>query len=123
MDEGAGILLPVAGPVGVGTVSSVQESERVFIIGVDADWRYTNPQFRDITLTSIMKLMDTTTYDVIKAVVDGTFTGVIIEGTQENNGIGLAPFHELDRLVNDELKAGLDALYIQIIQGEIQASP
>jgi basic membrane protein A len=123
MDEGVDIILPVAGPVGVGTAASIQDRGTGYIIGVDADWYYTNPKFRDITLTSIMKLMDATTFEAIKAVAEGTFSGGMIMGTLENNGVGLAPFHDLDHLVSSELRNELDALHDQIIQGEIPTSP
>lgn len=123
MDEGADIIMPVAGPVGLGTAAAAKERGGVYIIGVDSDWVLTNPDYADITLTSVMKLMDATTYQVIQAVIDGTFEGGVVVGTLENGGVGLAPFHELDSLVSDEMKAELDDVKAKIISGEISASP
>ncbi len=119
MDEGADIIMPVAGPVGIGAAAAIQERGGAYYIGVDADWAITNEKFADITLTSVMKLMDATTESVIKSVVDGTFTGGNVIGTLANEGVALAPFHQLDHLVSDELKAELEQLKADIIAGVI----
>ena len=73
MDEGADIIMPVAGPVGLGTAAAVKERGNAYIIGVDNDWFLTSPEYAAITLTSFMKLMDATTLAVIKSVLDGTY--------------------------------------------------
>jgi basic membrane protein A len=122
MDEGADILLPVAGPVGAGTASAAQEREGVLIIGVDADWYYTNPAFKDITLTSILKLMDVTTYQTIEMVLNDTFEGGVLIGSLENGGVGLAPFHDLESVVPDVLRSELEQIREQIIQGVINTT-
>jgi basic membrane protein A len=38
MDEGVDIIMPVAGPVGLGSAAAIQERGDAWIIGVDADW-------------------------------------------------------------------------------------
>jgi len=123
MDEGADIIMPVAGPVGLGTAAAVQERGGVYIIGVDSDWTQTAPEFTDITLTSVIKKMDVTTFKTIEAVMDDTFQGGVVVGTLENTGVDLAPFHELDSMVSSELKAELDTIRQGIIDGSIQTSP
>jgi basic membrane protein A len=123
MDEGADIIMPVAGPVGLGTAAAVQERGGVYIIGVDSDWTQTSPEFTDITLTSVLKKMDVTTQEAIKMTMDGTFVGGVVVGTLENTGVDLAPFHELDSMVPDDLKAELETLRQGIIDGSITTSP
>jgi len=123
MDEGADIIMPVAGPVGLGTAAAVAERGNAYVIGVDSDWFLTNPDYAAITLTSVMKLMDATTFAVIKSVVDGTFTGGNSVGTLSNNGVALAPFHDLDSLVSAELKAELETVKADIISGAITLNP
>jgi len=119
MDEGADIILPVAGPVGLGAAAAILERGNAYIIGVDSDWYLTSPEYSSIAFTSIMKLMDATTLDVIKSVVDGTFTGGTAVGTLANGGVALAPFHDLDSLVPAEVKAELEQLKADIISGAI----
>ena len=46
MDEGADIIMPVAGPVGLGTAAAVKERGNAYVIGVDSDWFLTNPDYR-----------------------------------------------------------------------------
>ena len=123
MDEGADIILPVAGPVGEGTAAAAKERGNTWIIGVDADWYNTVPDFADIMLTSVLKNMDVTTQGAIEQVIDGSFAGGVTVGTLENGGVGLAPFHDADSLVPAELKAELDQVKADIIAGTIQTSP
>lgn len=123
MDEGADIIMPVAGPVGLGTAAAAEERGGVYIIGVDADWVLTNPQFAAITLTSVLKNMDVTTVNVIKSVIDGTFEGGVTVGTLENGGVGLAEFHELADKVPADLQAELDDVAAKIKSGELSANP
>ena len=123
MDEGADIIMPVAGPVGLGTAAAVQERGGVYIIGVDSDWTQTSPEFTDIILTSVLKKMDVTTMKTIEAAMDGSFAGGVVVGSLENSGVDLAPFHELDSMVSSELKAELETIKEGIIDGSIKTSP
>ncbi|MER3458375.1 MAG: BMP family ABC transporter substrate-binding protein, partial [Chloroflexota bacterium] len=81
MQEGADIILPVAGPVGLGSAAAVKERGNAWIIGVDTDWTVSAPEFADVTLTSVMKNMDVAVFDFIKAVKEGTFKGGTYVGT------------------------------------------
>ena len=123
MDEGVDIIMPVAGPVGLGTAAAAQERGGTYIVGVDNDWAVVNEAYADITLTSVMKFMDVTTFDAIKSVVDGAFEAGLITGTLENGGVGLADYHELAGMVSADLQAEVEGLAAQIIAGEIATSP
>jgi basic membrane protein A len=123
MDEGADIIMPVAGPVGLGTAAAVQERGGGYIVGVDTDWTVTAPDYAAITLTSVLKNMDITTLNAIKSVIDGTFAGGVTVGTLENGGVGLAEFHGLDSMVSAELKAELEQVRADIIAGTVKATP
>lgn len=119
MDEGADIILPVAGPVGLGAAAAIQERGNAYVMGVDSDWVLTSPEYSNITLTSVMKKMDTTTFSVIESVIDGTFSGGVEVGTLENQGVDIAPWHELSNLISAELQAEIDQLREDIIAGRI----
>lgn len=123
MDEGADIIVPVAGPVGLGAAAAVKARGNAYIIGVDSDWFLTAPDYADITLTSIMKLMDVTTFNVIKSGLDGTFVGGSTVGNLANGGVALAPFHNLDSMVSPELKAELETVKAGILDGSIPMNP
>ncbi len=115
VQEGADIILPVAGPVGLGSAAYCQESGACKIIGVDTDWTVSSPEYKDVILTSILKNMNVAVYDAIKSEVDGTFAGGVYVGTVANGGVGLADVAG----ASDELKAGLDAVRQGIIDGTI----
>jgi len=127
MDEGADIILPVAGPVGLGAAAAVKArttaDHPIYIIGVDSDWFLTAPDYADIELTSVMKNMDVTTLNVIKAAMDGTFKGGNSVGNLSNGGVGLAPFHNLDSVVPATLKSELDQVKADILSGAITLNP
>jgi len=123
MGEGADIIMPVAGPVGLGTAAAAKERGGVYIVGVDTDWTISSPDFADITFTSVMKNMDVAVFNAIKAEYDGTFQGGVFVGTLANDGVGLAPFHQLDALVSAETKAEIEAIKQLIIAGEVRVMP
>jgi basic membrane protein A len=120
MDEGADIIMPVAGPVGLGTAAALKERGNAMLIGVDSDWFLTAPTYADITLTSVLKKMDVTTFNVIKSVQDGTFKGGFTTGDLKNTGVDLAPFHDFDSKVPADLKAGLDKARAGLLDGTIK---
>ena len=120
--EGADIVLPVAGPVGLGSAALASElgSDTLKVIGVDADWYLTDPDHGGVYLTSVRKRVDATVYEAIKRANDGTFEGGLLVGTLENEGVGLAPFHDFDDDVPAELKAEVEALAAGILDGSIK---
>ncbi|WP_417416529.1 BMP family lipoprotein [Hoeflea sp.] len=121
-DEGADIIVPVAGPVGLGSATLASElgPDRLKIIGVDADLYYTDPEHKEVYLTSITKRMDATVFDVIKQTMDGKFEGGILLGSLENGGVDLAPFHDMEEAVPAELKQELETIRAGIIDGSIK---
>ncbi|CAG1005394.1 Membrane lipoprotein TmpC [Rhizobiaceae bacterium] len=121
-DEGADIVLPVAGPVGLGSAALADElgTEKLKIVGVDADLYLTDPEKKHVYLTSIMKRMDSTVLQVVEGAMKGEFKGGVIVGTLANGGVDLAPFHDMDAMVPAELKAELDAIRKGIVDGTIK---
>ncbi len=117
--EGADIVLPVAGPVGLGTAAAVQARPGTMLIGVDTDWCVSASEYCPVILTSIMKRMDMTVPMAIQMAKEGTFQGGMLVGTLENGGVGLAPFHDFDDDVPSALKAELETVRQGIINGTI----
>lgn len=123
MDEGADIILPVAGPVGLGTLAAVRERGNAFVIWVDVDGTITNPDYTDIILTSVLKKLDVTVLDAVEAVNNGTFTGGTHVANLESGGVDIAPFYGLSTLVPAEVQAELDQIRADIIAGNIATLP
>ena len=121
VDEGADIVMPVAGPVGLGSAALATElgTDKLMIIGVDSDQYESDTANQAVYLTSVLKNMDVTTFNAIKAVADGTFAGGVTVGTLANGGVGLAPYHDMDSMVSPELKDQMTALQAGIIDGSV----
>jgi basic membrane protein A len=124
LDQGADVIMPVAGPVGLGSIAAIEASgSDAKLIWVDTDGCVSVPDACDLFLTSVMKNMDVAVYDVAIAAANGEFEGGTNLGTLENDGVGIAPFHEFEDQVPQEVKDRLEELRQQIIDGEIQTSP
>ena len=120
-DEGADIVMPVAGPVGLGSAALAAElgTDALKIIGVDADQTQTDPGNADVYLTSVLKRMDSTVMQVIKQTMDGKFEGGMMVGTTANGGVSLAPYGSFESDVPAALKAEIKAIRAGIIAGSI----
>ncbi|TVP68252.1 MAG: BMP family ABC transporter substrate-binding protein [Nitriliruptor sp.] len=122
LQAGADIIMPVAGPVGLGTATAIEDFGQGTMIWVDTDG-YESTQFGELMLTSVMKNMDVAVYDAMAAVVDGTFEGGLYVGTLENDGVGIAPFHDFEDEVPQEVKDAIPGLIDGIIAGEVSVDP
>jgi len=121
-DEGADIIFPVAGPVGLGSSAYAKEVGGIRIIGVDVDQYVSNEGEQEVYLTSVLKRIDNAVFDTIKGLVESGAAGESYMGTLENEGVGLAPFHDQDADVPAELKAELEQLQKDIIAGTVSVS-
>jgi basic membrane protein A len=120
--QGADVILPVAGPVGFGTTAAVQDSpEDDVVIWVDTDGCVSAEEFCSLFLTSIKKNIDVAVFNAIDSVVNGSFEGGLFVGTLENDGVGIAPFHEYEDQISDEVKAQLEEIRQGIVDGSISA--
>jgi basic membrane protein A len=89
--QGADIILPVAGPVGLGTAQAAQAAGKVQIIGVDTDWTVTAPEYKDVVYGSVLKQIGTAVFNAISDASGKTgFSNVSYIGTLDNGGVGLA---------------------------------
>lgn len=119
LDQGADIVMPVAGPVGLGAAAAVQADGNSWLIGVDSDWTQSAPQYADIMFTSVLKNIENAVFDTIEESTTA-FSNTPYVGTLENDGVGVAPF--ADGTVSDEVVAELEAIKAGIIAGEIEPS-
>lgn len=118
IQQGADVIMPVAGPVGFGAAAAAREHGEVMIVGVDTDW-YESSEYGDVTLTSVQKAIDKAVYDTIKAGADGTFDNSNYVGTIANEGLNIAPFHDFEANLPEGLADKLNELKAQIADGTI----
>jgi basic membrane protein A len=121
-DEGADIVMPVAGKVGQGPAALAVElgADKLKVIGVDTDQYLTDPDHKAIFLTSVLKQVGSTTETAVTSAFDGSFKPGVLVGDLKSGGVGIAPFHDLDSAVPADLKAELDAIAKGIVDGSVK---
>lgn len=119
--SGADVILPVAGPVGAGSLNAASQAEGVSVIWVDSDGylQASNADFKQLILTSVIKQIGTAVFDTVATAVDGGFSAEPYVGTLENGGVDLAPLHDFEATVPAELVSTIDTLREQIVSGEL----
>jgi basic membrane protein A and related proteins len=123
IDQGVDVLLPVGGPIYQSAMDAIADSGReIALVGVDADFYETDPTTQDLVLTSILKGMDVSTYEAVKAAGEGSFDPEAYVGTLENGGVGIAPLHSFEDDVDPALMAEVEALQQAIIDGEVEVA-
>ena len=123
INQSVDVIFPVAGQVGLGTAMVMMERGAGYIIGVDSDWTIENPEFASVILTSVLKNTDVTTYEIIRRSVEGAFQGGKYVGTLNNDGVGLAPFYEMEGNIPEQIRNEIQEIREKIIVGEIELSP
>jgi len=121
LDAGADIIMPVAGPVGAGSLAVFEERDAGLLIGVDTDWSTFYPDQAQYVLASAMKRMDLVVFDSIAAGIAGTFEGGNFTGTLENGRVGMDVGSEWIDKVPADLMAEINDLAAKIISGEVSA--
>jgi len=98
--QGADIVLPVAGPVGIGSGQATLDKTGTYVIGVDSDWHGipTHAEYKANILTSIEKKMANAVLEIIKSGVDGAFAGGDENqyvGNLANGGVQISAEHDV----------------------------
>jgi basic membrane protein A and related proteins len=119
IDQGADVVFAAAGLTGLGSITACQERGALFI-GVDADQYETVPGSGDVMLTSAIKRVDTAVFETIKAVVEGTFVGAENrEFGLAEDGVGLAPYHDFEDAVSQEIKDAVEEARQGVLDGSV----
>lgn len=119
--SGADVILPVAGPVGAGSLNAASQATGVSVIWVDSDGylQPANDQYKSLLLTSVTKLIGNAVFDTISAASEGTFTSDPYVGTLANGGVDVAPLHDFEATVPADLQTKVADLKAMIIDGSL----
>jgi basic membrane protein A len=126
ISEGADIIFPVAGNVGLGAAKAVQQadaaagSQKVNMEWVDLDGCVSAATYCKYFITSVLKGETLAVKTAVLAAAGGTFKGGNYVGTLANGGVSLAPFHDWDSKVPASLKSELQQISKGIQDGSIQ---
>ncbi len=120
LDEGADVILPVGGPIGGGTFAAIEESGAEAVgLGVDVDWTESAPEFTEWLLTSIIKRIDNSVFQAVERGMNGDAPEATFLSNLENEGVGIAPFHDYEEEIDDEVKSAIEEMQQMIIDGEL----
>jgi basic membrane protein A len=128
ISEGADIIFPVAGNVGLGAAKAVQQadaaagSQKVNMMWVDVDGCVSAPQYCKYFITSVQKGIVAAVSTAVTGTADGSFKGGNYIGTLANGGVALAPFHQFDSKVPSALKNELAQVKAGIVNGSIKVA-
>jgi len=126
ISEGADIIFPVAGNVGLGAAKAVQDadnaagSQKVNMMWVDTDGCVSAPQYCKYFITSVQKGIITAVKTAVVGAATGNFKGGNYIGTLANGGVALAPFHQFASQVPASVQNELNQIKAGIISGSIQ---
>ena len=124
ISEGADIIFPVAGNVGLGAAKAVQQADNsgghVNMMWVDTDGCVSAAQYSKYFITSVTKGIVSAVKSAVLTSAAGTFKGGTDVGTLANGGAVLAPFHDWANKVPIALQSELKALQTGIENGSIK---
>ncbi|MGO8893138.1 MAG: BMP family lipoprotein [Streptosporangiaceae bacterium] len=126
ISEGADIIFPVAGNVGLGAAKAVQDadaaagSQKVNMFWVDVDGCVSAAQYCKYFITSVEKGIVPAVKTTVLSTASGTFQGGTYVGTLANGGAVLAPFHDFASKVPAALQTELQQVGAGIASGSIQ---
>jgi basic membrane protein A len=109
------VIFHASGSTGLGVFEAARTTNKL-AIGVDADQYNEAPGF---VLTSMVKGIDESVFQAVKAVQAGTFTGGIQQFGLKEKGVGYIYDEHNKALIPDQVRARLDALTADIVAGKI----
>ena len=118
MDNGADVIFAAGGATGNGGLieiaSEADAGSRVFCIGVDLDQWYSVPEAQPCLITSAEKHMVQGVSDLIVQAAAGEMPTGNVYGT-----VGLAPYHDFDSQISDEIKATIEDIAAALNDGSM----
>lgn len=118
ISKGADVIFTAAGNSGLGAFDAAEQYGK-FVIGVDSNQNWVKPGF---VLTSMVKRIDNSVYQIIQEKVKGRFQGGIHVYGLENEGIGYAVDNYNKHLIPPEVIAEVEQARRDIISGKIQVT-
>jgi len=125
ISEGADVIFPVAGGVGLGAAKAVQNadnaagSQKYNMMWVDTDGCVSASQYCKYFITSVEKGIQSAVQAAVTSAANGTFKGGAYIGTLANGGVALAPYHNFATVVPAALQTEINSLKADIISGKI----
>jgi basic membrane protein A len=124
MAQGADVIFPVAGAVGLGAAAAVKQAgPGHYMEWVDTDGCVSAPQYCSIFITSVTKGIVPSVATAVEEAAKGTFHGGNYIGTLANGGVAISPFHDFASKIPAKVKAELNKIKAGIIAGKVSLDP
>ncbi|MDX1436388.1 MAG: BMP family ABC transporter substrate-binding protein [Anaerolineales bacterium] len=117
IDQGADVVFGAGGLTGNGAIIETAVSEGLWCIGVDTDQWETVPEAHSCLVTSAMKLITPAVYNLIVSATEGNVSGGNFVGP-----VGLAPFHDFDSEISQDIKDTLADIDAGLKDGSISTN-
>jgi basic membrane protein A len=125
IQQGADVIFPVAGPIDEGTATAIQAAggpaSGYYMLWVDSDGCESDPSACGVIVSTVQKNIQPSLYDVLSKTVNGSFPSSYV-GTLSNDGVGLAPYHQLAAKVPAQLKSEITQLAKDVISGQVKVA-
>jgi len=115
LDQGADVIFGAGGKTGNGALIEVAGTEGAYCIGVDTDQWLTVPEAHPCLVSSAMKLITPGVFDLISQARDGSIPSGNFVGP-----VGLAPFHDFDSQISQDIKDQLAEIDAGLQDGSIE---
>jgi basic membrane protein A and related proteins len=124
ISEGADVIFPVAGNVGLGAAKAVQDADaaggHVNMLWVDTDGCISAAQYCKYFISSVTKGIQSAVKTAVLSAASGSFKGGTYIGTLSNGGAILSPYHDFQNVVPTALQNEIKTLETGIENGTIQ---
>lgn len=122
--ENCDIIIPVGGAINLPAGDAINDlGLDAALIGVDADAYFAmDTQYQPLWLTTVEKAIAPFVTLAVQDQQQGTWSPGSFVGNLANDGVGLAPYHDWDSRVSDELRAEVEQLLADIKDGTIVAA-
>jgi basic membrane protein A and related proteins len=126
INEGADVIFPVAGGVGLGAAKAVQDADNtagntnITMEWVDTDGCISAAQYCKYFITSVEKGIQSAVKTAVVSAANGSFKGGTYVGTLANGGVTLAPYHQFASKIPASLQSEINTIKGEIISGKIK---
>lgn len=126
IEKGADVIFTAAGNSGLGAFDAVEQygkneqgEANKFVIGVDSNQNMVKPGF---VLTSMVKRVDNSVYDVVREVLSGKFEGGFHVFGLEKDGVAYAMDQYNQNLIPEDVLKRVEESRAKIVGGEIKVT-
>ncbi|MGH9099011.1 MAG: BMP family lipoprotein [Acidimicrobiales bacterium] len=121
--QGADIVFPVAGDVGLGAARAVKDKGAGYAMEwVDTDGCLLAKSYCSLFITTVEKGIESSVENAVLSAAKSTFKGGQYNGTLANNGVALAPYHDWTSRIPAKVKKAVTAMKKQIESGKLCTS-